>query len=218
MTAAAAPRYEIFHDVLADAVLAWRTRHEADRRLEAEREAAEQRHRRTLAFAVVAAVALAILAVISVYALSQRSDARSEARHARARELDARASLGLPVDPEGSLRLALEANDLEQSRDTEDVLRTILHALRVEAVLPGGGPVAQAVFSPDGKLVVTAGGGGEARIFRTNTGALVRRLRHGAPLEAASFSPDGSLIVTAGSDGNRAYLEREDALARECVR
>src|SRR5213079_959286 len=29
---AAGPRYEIFHDVLADAVLAWRARHEAERR------------------------------------------------------------------------------------------------------------------------------------------------------------------------------------------
>jgi WD40 repeat protein len=199
---AGGPRYEIFHDVLADAVLAWRTRHEADRRLEAEREAAELRHRRTLAFAVAAGVALAILAVISVYALTQRSNARSEARHARARELAALASFQLPLDPERSLRLALDANALEQGPDTEDVLRTTLRALRVQAVLPGGGPVAQAGFSPDGKLVVTAGGGGEARVFRTDTGRLVRSLRHGAPLAAASFNPDGSLIVTAGSDGS----------------
>ncbi len=199
---AGGPRYEIFHDVLADAVLAWRTRHEADRRLETEREAAEQRHRRTLAFAIAAGVALAILAVISVYALTQRSNARSEARHARARELAALASLQLPVDPERSLRLVLQANGLEQSRDTEDVLRTILRALRVQAVLPGAGPVAEAGFSPDGKLVITADGGGEARLFRTDTGRLVHSLHHGAPLATASFSPDGSLIVTAGSDGS----------------
>ena len=32
-------RYEIFHDVLADAVLAWRTQHEAERRLEQQRAA-----------------------------------------------------------------------------------------------------------------------------------------------------------------------------------
>ncbi len=118
------PRYEIFHDVLADAVLAWRTRHETDRRLEGEREAAEERHRRTLAFAVAAAVAVAILAVISVYALTQRSNARNEARHARAREIAARASLQLAVDPEQSLRLALQANRLEQSRNSERVLET----------------------------------------------------------------------------------------------
>jgi WD40 repeat protein len=194
------PRYEIFHDVLADAVLAWRTRHEADRRLEGEREAAEGRHRRTLAFAIAAAAALAILAVISVYALTQRSNARGEARNARAGEFAARATLRLLDDPERSLRLALQANELEPSLG-EGVLRTVLRSLRVQAVLPGGGPVADAAFSPDGKLVVTAGGGGQARVFRADTGRLVRALPHNAPLTAAWFSPDGSKIVTAGDDG-----------------
>ena len=196
------PRYEIFHDVLAGAVLAWRAKHDADRRLESERAAAARRHRRTLAFAVAATAAVAILAAISVYALTQRSNARSEARHARARELAALASAQLPIDPERSLRLALQANAVDPSRQTEDVLRTSLHDLRAQAVLPGGGPVADAEFSPDGELVVTAGGGGEARLFRAATGLRVRTLQHGAaPLAAAHFSPDGSLIVTAGKDG-----------------
>jgi WD40 repeat protein len=198
---AAGPRYEIFHDVLADAVLAWRARHEADRRLEAERAAAEQRHRRTRIFALAAAVAVAVLAGISVYALIQRSNARTETRHAHARELAALSSSELAADPERSLRLALQANAVERSPQTEEVLRTALRLLRVLAVLPGGGPLAGAEFGPDGKLVVTAGGGGEARLFRSDTGELVRSLRHGAPLAAASFSPDGSLVVTAGRDG-----------------
>jgi WD40 repeat protein len=214
---AAGPRYEIFHDVLADAVLAWRTRHEADRRLEAEREVAEQRHRRTLAVAIAAGVAVAVLAAVSIYALTQRTNARGEARHARARELAALASVELPVDPERSLHLALQANAVEASRATEDVLRTTLRALRVEDVLRAGGPVAEAAFSPDGKLVVTAGGRGEARVFRADTGRLVRSLRHGAaPLVAASFSPDGSLIVTAGADGiARLWNARTGARLRE---
>ena len=195
------PRYEIFHDVLADAVLAWRSRHEADRRLEAEREAAEQRHRRTLTFAVAAAVALAILAVISVYALTQRSNARSEAQHARAREFAALALSQLAVDPERSLRLAVQATGLERSTDTEDVLRRALRELRVKAVLPGGGRVATVALNPDGQLALAAGEGGEARLFRVDTGRLVRSFRHGAPLAEASFSRDGSLVATAGSDG-----------------
>ena len=48
--AGAGERYEIFHDVLADAVLAWR----AERRLERERQVAARRHRRLLALAVAA--------------------------------------------------------------------------------------------------------------------------------------------------------------------
>jgi WD40 repeat protein len=212
---AGGPRYEIFHDVLADAVLAWRTRHEADSRLEAEREAAEERHRRTRTFAVAAAVAVAILAAISVYALTQRGNARSEARHARAREISALASLQLPVDPEQSLHLALQANSIEQSANSEDVLRRVLRELRVQAVLPGGGRVAAAAFSTDGTFAITAGGGGEARLFRADTGRLVRSFPHGAPLAAASISPDGSVVVTAGSDGiARIWNARTGALLK----
>ena len=199
---AAGPRYEIFHDVLADAVLAWRARHEADRKLAAERAASARRQRRTLAFAVVAAVAVAVLAALSVYAFEQRSTARSEAQHARARELAALASLELPVDPVRSLRLALQANAVESSPQTADVLRTALRQLRVQAILRGGGPIPGAAFSSDGTLVVTAGGEGDARLFRADTGSLVRTLHHGAPLAAATFSPDGSLVVTAGEDGS----------------
>jgi len=194
------PRYEIFHDVLADAVLAWRTRHEADSRLEAEREAAEERHRRTRTFAVAAVVAVAVLGAISIYALTQRSSAKNEARHSRARETAALALLRLPVDPEQSLVLALQANALERSPNSERVLRSVLRELRVLAVLPRGGPVASVAFSPDSKFALTAGEGGEARLFRVSTGRLVRSFPHGAPLAGASFSHDGSMVVTAGED------------------
>jgi hypothetical protein len=60
--------------------------------------------------------------------------------------------LQLPDDPEESLRLALKANDLEQSRDTEDALRTILRALRVQAVLRGAGPSPRPGSVPTGSL------------------------------------------------------------------
>ena len=70
------PRYEIFHDVLAPAVLAWRTRHEAERALERERAAARRRHRRLAVVAAVALVALAGTTALAVWALSQRADAR----------------------------------------------------------------------------------------------------------------------------------------------
>src|SRR6266566_161658 len=85
------PRYEIFHDVLAEAVLAWRTEHEAERKLDAERAAAARRHRRLLGLAIGALVLIAILGAIAVYALVQRGDARSQAHRARGRELAARA-------------------------------------------------------------------------------------------------------------------------------
>ncbi|TMK69456.1 MAG: hypothetical protein E6G50_12290 [Actinobacteria bacterium] len=74
-----AGRYEIFHDVLADAVLAWRTRHDADRRLAEQRVASDRRHRRMVFFVAGALGALFIVAALAVYALVQRSDARHQA-------------------------------------------------------------------------------------------------------------------------------------------
>src|SRR5262249_20743584 len=72
-------RYEIFHDVLADAVLAWRAKHEADQRVETERREADRRHRRMLVVTGLACAALSVVAAIAVYALVQRSHARPQA-------------------------------------------------------------------------------------------------------------------------------------------
>ena len=195
------PRYEIFHDVLAEAVLAWRTEHEAGRKLEAEREAAGRRHRRLLALAIGALVLIAILGAIAVYALVQRGDARSQAHRARGRELAARALTSAPVDPEQAVRDAVEATRYERSPAVANVLRATLLGMRVKAVLPAGGkPVGDVDFSPDGKLLVVAGGDGLARIYRASDGKHLRDLRHGSALSASVFSPDGTKIATAGDD------------------
>ena len=211
------PRYEIFHDVLAEAVLAWRTRHEADRLVAAERRAAARRHRRMLVFAVVAAIVIAILAAIAIFALAQRHDARNQARRARGRELAALASTAAATDPERAVRLALAATDYEQSPAIEDVLRNTLHGMRVKAVLPvGRGAVADVDFSPDGRRLVTAGGDGAARVYRASDGKRLLVLGHGQALSAALFSPDGSKIATAGKDGRaRIWNAKTGALLHE---
>ncbi|TMM24680.1 MAG: hypothetical protein E6F94_09235 [Actinobacteria bacterium] len=200
------PRYEIFHDVLAEAVLAWRTEHEAERKLDAERAAAARRHRRLLGLAIGALVLIAILGAIAVYALVQRGDARSQAHRARGRELAARALTSAPVDPEQAVRDAVQATRYERSPAVANVLRATLLGLRVKAVLPAGGkPVAAVDFSPDGKRLVVAGGDGLARIYRVSDGKHLRDLRHGSALSAAVFSPDATKIATAG-DGSAARL------------
>jgi WD40 repeat protein len=197
---AAGPRYEIYHDVLAEAVLAWRTRHEAGRRLEAERRAAALRHRRLLVVAIGAAVLMAILAGIAVYALVQRHDAQAKARHARAQELVALAAAELPVDPERSVALAVEAAGRERSPGVEDELRTSLLALRVREVLHAGGAASAVAVEPRGRLIVTSGKGG-ARLFDRRTGRAIATLTRDATLTTVSFSPDGRLIAAAGTNG-----------------
>jgi hypothetical protein len=82
-------RYEIFHDVLADAVLGWRTRFEGDRRVEEERQEHHRRQRRLLVFGAVILLGLAVMAAVAVYALAQRSDAQHQAAVAQSAQIEA---------------------------------------------------------------------------------------------------------------------------------
>jgi WD40 repeat protein len=313
-------RYEIFHDVLADAVLAWRTRFEADRRLEEQRRAHERRQRRLLAIGAAALLGLAVMAAVAVYALTQRSNARhqanvaqaervkaeqqagiadrerrqavhqesiakqrtKEARKAertaeikeheasaarlealsqkaiaegnqrkaqqfanqaaeertraqrlagratrernkarqatrranrqqkisRARELAASAQARLAEDPEEGVKKALVAVRAFRAagispRSVESTIRDGLIALRVQAILGGGGAVKTAVFSPDESLVLVAGKSG-ARLFDRAHGYRMRRFEPAPELADAAFSPDGQLIAGAGTGEDRA--------------
>lgn len=306
----ATTRYEIFHDVLADAVLGWRSRFEADRRVEEQRQAHERRHRRLLVFGAITLIGLAVMAGVAVYAFAQRSNAREQAAVAQeeraraeergqqlqkqatqlkrktkealsakkqaqvnaqqkevarrealsqkaraehngaravqlavqadaernraerqvkvtriernkavqarlvtlrekklghARELVASARALLDENSEASVRTALaavrayRAAKLAPGTAAEDVLRDGLLALRLKAVLPGGGAVRVASFSPDGSLVLVAGKGG-ARLYDLAHGFRVRRLEPSSALVTATFSPDGRLV--AGVGGN----------------
>jgi WD40 repeat protein len=196
-------RYEIFHDVLGEAVLAWRREQE----LERERRAAEKRHRRLAIVAVVALLALAAMTAVAVYALSQRRDARRSANRARARELVARSSslvarssALVSRDPLRSVALAAEAARLDPTGSAVSALRDALAASRVRTILrAGNGRVNAAAYDPSSTLVVTADGDGTARIFST-LGKQVAVLRHQGAVTDAAFSPDGRVVATAGRD------------------
>lgn len=129
-------RYEIFHDVLADPILAWRSRHEGERAVARERAAARRRHRRLAVIAATSLALLAVVAAIALFALAQRSQARQDARTAQARELAATALTQLPVDPELALLLAKRAVEVESTPRVEDVLREALVQSRVRDLLP----------------------------------------------------------------------------------
>jgi hypothetical protein len=152
-------RYEIFHDVLAPAVLAWRNRHESETALARVRAASRRRHRRVALLAAAALVALAGTTALAVWALSQRSEAREQAlaanagaRSAKARALEASALGQLDRDPELGLLLAARAARLEPSASTADVLRQTLRASRVRSVAQLGSPVTDLSVLSGGEL------------------------------------------------------------------
>jgi WD40 repeat protein len=206
-------QYEIFHDVLADAVLAWRSRHEADRRLEEERRAASRRHRTLLIVAAASLVALAAMTAITVYALAQRSTSRQNAREARAGELVALAAASLPTDPERSVELALDASRIVRSNAVEDILRKALKEFRARDVVPIDGAEGETSFTTDGTMLASAAGD-SVRLFGGPERKLVRTLRHPKAL-SASFSFDGKRVATNGDDGvTRIWETRTGRLLR----
>ncbi len=204
-----ADRYEIFHDVLAEPVLAWKAGHETQRELQRQRAEVERRHRRLLRIIALAGVALAVMAGVTVYALTQRGEARSQARLAGARQLAAEAVSQLDVDPQRSLALAIGSAHKKHTGEAEDVLRQALIAARERAVLPSRSPVRLASFSPDGSLVLTGSDDGTVRVWRRD-GTPVRTFVLGAPATVARFSQDGRLVLTGSRDGVAAVRRLAD--------
>jgi WD40 repeat protein len=204
--------FEIFHDVLADAVLSWRTRHDAERELERERATAERRHRRLMVLLATSVAALVAMAAVTIYALTQRSEAREQAAVAReeatiakANELAAQASVLIPItaptaDPELGLLLAAEAARLSPNPRTVGVLRRALLLSHLRALFPERG-VTTASLSKDSAQVVVGTESGVVRVYARDGRRVITTLRLGTPATGASFGPDGRLVLTTERGG-----------------
>jgi WD40 repeat protein len=216
-------RYEIFHDVLAAAILDWRGRYvlgqeraKADQQhaRELEVEARKQREarevvrveRRRAHMARVAAAAMALLLVATV-AFWYKSEANAKAaqrgqRDANSRQLVAQALAQLDIDPEQSMRLALQALQSSPSHQAEGALRQSLSQSRVRAVLRGHSKAVNTVaFSPDGRLLVTSSDDHTARVWDIHSRRQIALLRgHTKPVTRAIFSPDGAVLATISDD------------------
>jgi WD40 repeat protein len=199
-------RYEIFHDVLAEPVLAWRSEYEADRELAAQKRESDRRHRRLLVVIAVGAVLLAAMAAVTVYALNQRTEAREQAQNARANELEASADAALGRDPELSLLLAMEAARLVPGARAEQAVRESLLQSRMRAVVDVGEPLLASTMRGSRLLAVTAGG--DVVVARPGSGEVTTRFATRTPAIDASFAADGSVVVT-GRDGRVRSLRPE---------
>ena len=200
-------RFEVYHELLADAVLAWLTDHEADRRAAAGSARVRKRVLSLVAVLVVAVVVAVVLAGALVAEKRSSETARSRADSASARRL-----LASGGDPQLALALALRAADTRPTREASLALRAALAQSHERAVLRGpGGGVLSVDVGRDGRTLVTAEADGKVRIWERATARPVRTLAATGASEAV-LCPDAEHVAVATDSG--AILLRANGRAR----
>ena len=140
---------------------------------------------------------------MAIVALYQGREAERQRDIAASRELAARATSFLDVDPGLSLALALRALERRDTEQAENVLRQATLASRALSVWPAHDDWVHVVEpSRDGRQVVTAGRDGAVRIWNLDRGRARGRFKaHRGWALGASLSPDGRQVASAGDDG-----------------
>jgi WD40 repeat protein len=212
------PRFEIFHDVLAPAILDWRARHTADRlerqkREAEERERAAQRRAQIFRGLLVVAGGLLVIALAAiVLTVIATSHARRDRRTAESRQLVASALRNLDSDPELSALLSLRALDERQTSEAADSLRQAVPRLEVNRAIPTGSTVYHVEFSRDGKRVLAVSGDWTARLFDARSGKQLKAFKkRGADIYNATLSRDGSAVLSVDSNDSISVWDADTA-------
>lgn len=206
-------RYEIFHDVLAPAIVDWRrralevrrqTKERANReRLQQEKDSANRRARRWIGVAVLCAVLAIVAGVALILAARQTRRADRNLRTAKSVAVAAGAQAKLSSNPNQSALLALHALSIQDTPLAEQALRAALPQLRLKATFIAGAPLSRVAFNDAGTEIVTAGADDQARLWSVlkHGPPVVLRAPPGKTMHSAAFSRNGSEIVTASDDG-----------------
>ncbi|MFN8497245.1 MAG: WD40 repeat domain-containing protein [Anaerolineae bacterium] len=223
-------RYEIYHDVLAPAVLDWRARYQREQdRAEAEAKAAEERQAAEVRLAAEQArvtrlrltllgvtALLALVIVLAVFAWTQRAaavQATAEAEQQRAvaetqREAAVRAQATAEAARTEAERQRTEA-EVQRAAAVQAQATAEFNARQAESRALAASALARLAVDPAESVQLAVKANTTARtaeaeeaLRRSLPESYVRRILRGAPsgVWTASYSPDGTRIVTARAD------------------
>jgi WD40 repeat protein len=106
-----------------------------------------------------------------------------------------------PVPPEPSAAVSADGRRVVKCVGSTAVVCDATTGEPVGPPLRHGSAVRQAVFSPEGRRVLTVSGDNTARVWDAASGTLLLPpLRHQGTVEHGTFSPDGRWIATASKD------------------
>jgi WD40 repeat protein len=205
-------RFEIYHDVLTGPINA-AVAAAATRRLERDKQAAEERARRErrqartfkgLAAGFLLLLLLSVAAV--VVATRERNHAQDAQQEALSRQLAGQASADLHSD--ALARGVLLSMEAERAAPTADARAALVRAQvathDMTAYITGHtGPVRAVAFSPDGRLLASGSEDRTIAVWDPETSRRVAVLRgHTQGISSLAFAPDGRTLASAGADEN----------------